>query len=271
MLYFPPAKINLGLSIIEKQDDGYHRIETIVYPVPWYDILEILPAQSFSLKSLGLSIQCSTEDNLIFKAINLMKGYGFLAENNFKICLYKSIPVGAGLGGGSSDATNTIMALNRQFNLKLQPTQIHQLASEIGSDCPFFIRNQPVLASGTGNKLKEVSVNLKNKFLVIVYPNISVSTTESYQQIQPSRQKTSLEKIISLPLKDWKDNLINDFEESLIQKHPVIGEIKAKLYRHGALYTSMSGSGSAVYGIFDTFTELKHLFPNFTYWSGFLN
>jgi 4-diphosphocytidyl-2-C-methyl-D-erythritol kinase len=249
MVSFPPCKINLGLKIIRKRNDGYHDIETCFYPVPWTDILEIIISDELSFINTGLVIPGNAEDNLCVKAYHLIKKDFDVAP--VKIHLHKIIPTGAGLGGGSSDAAFTLRALNEIFKLNLSTAQLLSYASQLGSDCAFFIQDRPMLGEGRGEVLSPIEVDLKGKFLVIVKPDVHVSTAAAYAGVKPEVPSVKLKDVLEKnPVHKWKDLLKNDFEKSVFEVHPVIQEIKDDLYAEGALYASMSGSGSAVFGIF---------------------
>ncbi len=265
MVVFPHCKINLGLHVISKRDDGYHNIETCFYPVPWRDVLEIIKSNQFSFSQSGLKIPGNAGENLCVKAYQLLQKDFNLTP--VQIHLHKVIPTGAGLGGGSSDAAFTLRALNYIFNLNLSQTALKSYAAQLGSDCTFFIDDKPMLASGRGEILSETSLSLKGKYLEIIKPEIHVSTAEAYAGVKPKQPAQSIFKIISEPILFWKDSLSNDFEESVFKKHAVIKETKEKLYQYGASYASMSGSGAAVFGVFDSPVDLKNLFEG-VYWGG---
>jgi 4-diphosphocytidyl-2-C-methyl-D-erythritol kinase len=268
MISFPPCKINLGLHVVRKRADGYHDLSTCFYPVPWTDVLEIIPASDFSFSSSGNPIPGEAAQNLCIKAYSLLQ-----AEFNLpavKIHLHKTIPTGAGLGGGSSDGAHTLRLLNQLFNLGLSSHQLQHYASQLGSDCSFFINDVPQLGSGRGEILQPIAVALKNKFAIIVKPEIHVSTAEAYAGVAPQSAAFPLEQVLSLPLGEWKEKLSNDFEKTVFAKYPLIEQIKEKLYHEGALYASMSGSGSAVFGIFSKPVDLKRQFSGCVYWSGML-
>ena len=265
MVVFPHCKINLGLHVISKRDDGYHNIETCFYPVPWRDVLEIIKSNQFSFSQSGLKIPGNAGENLCVKAYQLLQKDFNLTP--VQIHLHKVIPTGAGLGGGSSDAAFTLRALNYIFNLNLSQTALKSYAAQLGSDCTFFIDDKPMLASGRGEILSETLLSLKDKYLVIIKPEIHVSTAEAYAGVKPKQPAQSIFKIISEPILFWKDSLSNDFEESVFKKHAVIKETKEKLYQYGASYASMSGSGAAVFGVFDSPVDLKNLFEG-VYWGG---
>ena len=257
MICFPNAKINIGLYILSKRPDGYHNIETVFYPVNLCDALEIVPAngEKTGIIQTGISIEGKPEDNLVMKAYYLLKKDYDLPE--ISIYLRKQIPAGAGLGGGSSDAAFMIKLLNDFAGLKLSIEQMETYAGQIGADCPFFIQNKPVFAEGTGNILSPVNISLQDYYFVLVKPSVSVSTKEAYIHINPHQPLIPLKKIIDLSINEWKNHLVNDFEPGVFAQYPEIGEIKQRLYAEGALYASMSGSGSAVFGIFDRKVKLE--------------
>jgi len=252
MICFPNAKINLGLHILSKRTDGYHNIETVFYPVNnLCDALEIVPVAEgkTTFTQTGIPIAGKTEDNLVMKAYSLLKAAYDLPE--IAIYLRKQIPLGAGLGGGSSDAAFMIKLLNDFARLNLSIEQMETCAGKIGADCPFFIQNQPVFAEGTGAVFSPVTISLQPYRLVVIKPSVSVSTKEAYAQVKPRQPAVSLKDIIRLPVTEWKNRLVNDFESGVFALYPEIEEIKQRLYSEGALYASMTGSGSAVFGIFE--------------------
>lgn len=258
MISFPNAKINLGLNIIEKRPDGFHNLESCFYPIGWQDVLEILPAQKLAFTSSGIAIPSDGKENLCIQAYQLLKADFDLPP--IQIHLHKIIPIGAGLGGGSADAAFTIKTLNNLFNLKLDIAVLQDYARQLGSDCAFFIENIPKYCFGKGDQFSEVAVTLRGKFLVLVYPNQHVSTQEAYAGIQPQPALKPLSEVIQNPIQDWPDQLKNDFEPQIFAKYPAIELIKTTLYDLGASYASMTGSGSALFGIFDTPVPLN--FPS---------
>jgi 4-diphosphocytidyl-2-C-methyl-D-erythritol kinase len=269
MVSFPPCKINLGLQVIEKRSDGYHNLETCFYPVPWTDILEIVPSQKFLFTVSGDVIPGNADDNLCVKAYRLLADQYKLPPVN--IHLHKIIPTGAGLGGGSSDAAHTLRLLNKLFELRMDNSVLSNYASRLGSDCAFFVQDKPMIGKERGEILSTSSVSLAKKFLVIVKPTIHVSTAEAYAGITPRKPVKSVEAILTAqPVRSWKDQLTNDFEQSVFEKYPAIRSIKDQLYQQGATYASMSGSGAAVFGIFEQDVDLKYLFPGCSYWHGTL-
>lgn len=269
MVVFPHCKINLGLHIISRREDGYHNIETCFYPVPWTDILEIIKAEKFSFSNSGLDIPGNPKDNLCIKAYQLLQRDFDLAP--VQMHLHKVIPTGAGLGGGSSDAAFTLRSLNSIFNLKLSNQQLNDYASQLGSDCSFFVDDKPMFGSSRGEILTPTSLNLKGMFLALVKPDTHVATSEAYAGVKPQRPAITLDEILMLPLSEWRGKLVNDFEQSVFQKYPDIAAIKQELYNQGAVYASMSGSGASVFGIFNSPIELKKYFFGMTYWTGVLS
>ena len=252
MVIFPSCKINLGLHILSKREDGFHAIETVFYPVhALSDVLEIIPnkQKDNTFNQQGIVINQQSGLNLVEKAVQLLQqDFDIPTVDMF---LYKNIPVGAGLGGGSSDAAYTLILLNNFFNLHLNHEQLRLYASRLGSDCPFFIENVPALGKGKGEELTKCSVpQLSGKYIVIVKPSVSISTSDAYKNCMPTQRNDSLSEIISQPLSEWKNTLINDFEKTLLPLYPELQEIKEFLYRQGAVYASLSGSGSALFGIF---------------------
>jgi len=272
MLCFPNAKINIGLNVISKRSDGYHNIETIFCPIDLSDILEFVllpgvPAGHYAFTSTGIGIEGPVGNNLCIKAYLLLsRDFDLPAVD---IHLHKIIPIGAGIGGGSSDAAFMLKSLNQQFGLNLDDTRLCDYASVLGSDCTFFIKNRPLLGYEKGNRFKEVPLFPESLEIVLVNPGIHISTSEAYSGILPGRPLRPLEELIMLPIEQWRDNIINDFESNIITKYPVIGEIKAKLYAQGAIYVSMSGSGSSVYGLFSGRAPgMVQQYPDFFCWSG---
>jgi len=260
MITFPNAKINIGLNIISRRDDGYHNLKTIFYPVGIKDALEVVEADKLFFTSTGLAIPGNSEDNLCLKAYHLMRKDIDIPPVH--IHLYKHIPIGAGLGGGSADATFFIRLLNDKFQLNLSNSQLMNYAQQLGSDCPFFIHNSPAFAHGKGEQLEDILLNLSGYFIILVNPPVNISTAEAYRGIKPKKSSTSLKELIKLPVEQWNVHIINDFELSIFKNHPEIRRVKEALYEAGALYAAMSGSGASVYGIFLQKTELVHLEKN---------
>jgi 4-diphosphocytidyl-2-C-methyl-D-erythritol kinase len=267
MIHFPPCKINLGLNVTSKRTDGYHNIETCFYPVPLTDILEIIRADTFSFNASGNSIPGRSDDNLCIRAYELLNKDFSLPP--VAIHLHKVIPTGAGLGGGSSDAAYTFRLLNTVFELGLSAKQLMNYAQLVGSDCAFFIEGDAKLGSGRGEILEHIKVSIKGKFLVLLKPDVHVSTAEAYQAIVPNMPKHSVKEIVeATPLSEWKHLLKNDFEESVFKRYPIIQHYKKSLYDAGALYASMSGSGSSIFGIFNNSVNAQQLLLKDVIWSG---
>ena len=253
MITFPNAKINLGLNIVEKRPDGYHNLETIFYPINLQDALEVTRRENndkeYTLHISGSSLEGEPEDNLVVKAYKLLKkDYPGLLPVD--IHMYKHIPAGAGLGGGSSDAACMIKLLNDKFSLGLSTERMEEYAVKLGADCAFFIRNKPVFATGIGNLFEPVELSLKGYHIILIKPDIFVSTRDAFAEIKPVRPAVSLKEIVKQPIETWKSSMKNDFEDSVFKKFPEIAAIKDELYDLGAVYAAMSGSGSSVYGIF---------------------
>ena len=251
MLSFPFCKINLGLHILNRRADGFHNIETVFYPLKTVtDVLEIIPSEQFDFQCYGTLINGKETDNLAVKAYRLMQEHYQLPP--VSVSLLKKIPAGAGLGGGSSDAAAVLVLLNQLFHLHLDNETLKSHAATLGSDCSFFIEGTPAFASGRGENLVPYPCpELETKHIVVVKPAIHISTAEAYAGCQPSQPKTDLREIMQKPVSSWKSLLRNDFEKTLFSAHPRLAEIKETLYQKGALYASLSGSGSALFGIFD--------------------
>ncbi len=256
MIAFPNAKINLGLHITAKRPDGFHDIETVFHPIKLSDIVEIVPYNSgtitppkFKFHSTGIKITGKKSDNLCIKALTIMQKR--FSVPSASVHLHKIIPLGSGLGGGSSDASYVILLANKLFGLGLSQDELIKTAAEIGSDCAFFIYNEPVLAFGRGDKFRKISLNLGGYFLRLVLPGIEVNTKFAYSILQPKTPEFDLEETIKLPVNLWKTRLVNDFEAPVFARYPELGRIKEQLYKSGAVYASMSGSGSTIFGIYD--------------------
>ncbi len=266
MIVFPPCKINLGLNILHQRSDGYHDLETIFYPVGITDILEITKfkraarSQTMPLVQSGLHIGSETVQNLCTKAYKLLKK-DFPRLPLIQIHLHKTIPAGAGLGGGSSDAAYTLKLLNEQFKLKLNTKQLMEYALELGSDCPFFILNQPCYATGRGEVTEPVPIDLSAYKILLVYPGIHIDTGQAFRNVKSSKPVKSLNEVITYPIERWKDDMFNSFEKQAFRQYPEIVDIKDRMYSAGAVYASMSGSGSTVYGIFDNNKKHGLTFP----------
>lgn len=268
MLTFPNAKINIGLNIVERRSDGFHNIESVFYPIQWRDGLEMVKSDKFDFRTTGLPIPGKSESNLIIKALDLLKAA--TGEDVFKsiIHLHKIIPMGAGMGGGSADGAFALKLANELFELELATEDLQTLARKLGSDCAFFIENKPMFCYDKGDQFMETTLDLSGKYIVVVNPNIHISTAEAYAGVQPRKWETGLKRAILQPISEWRNLIKNDFEDSLLGKYPVIQEIKKQLYDSGAAYASMTGSGSTIYGIFDAKPDLKNAFAEFTVWEG---
>lgn len=267
MISFPNCKINIGLNIVSKRSDGYHDIETVFYPLALCDALEVLPAgincskDEFSVE--GIKLEGDPEQNLCMKALRLMQKE--ISLPFLKIVLMKKIPVGAGLGGGSSDAAFTLKMLNSFKGAGLSDEHLIKMTSVLGSDCAFFIANKPVFAIEKGDKMSSISLHLEGLTIVIVKPPIFVSTAYAYSVISPTKPAHSLRELIQLPVAEWRDVVKNDFEDPIFSHYPEIAAIKKRMYEMGALYASMSGSGSSVFGIFNGSVNAPADFPGCFY------
>jgi 4-diphosphocytidyl-2-C-methyl-D-erythritol kinase len=248
MIVLPNAKINLGLNILRKREDGYHDIASILYPVKdLCDILEILPSAEFSFSTSGITIP--DDGNICKKAFELLKQD--FKIGNIKLHLHKQIPIGAGLGGGSADGAFTLKALNILFDLKLSNTELEKYALQLGADCPFFIDNTPKYITGIGEKMTAIDLDLSAYEIKFIFPELHISTAEAYIGVTPKQAETDLLDLISQPIENWKKTVKNDFEISAFSKYPELAKMKEKLYADGAIYASMTGSGSVLYGVFD--------------------
>jgi len=258
MVLFPNAKINLGLNILRKREDGYHELETIFYPIGLKDGLEFIENKKnkINFTSSGLALDIDQEENIVVKAYRLLAADHSLP--GLDLHLHKVIPFGAGLGGGSSDAAFLLKGLNDHFELGLFVSQLKKYAVELGADCSFFLENKPAFACGIGEELQNIDFSLKGYFIVLVKPPFGVGTREAYAEIKPSLPKKSLLDSIKLSPDKWQDCIVNDFEASVFPHYPAIAEIKTKLIDHGAVYAAMSGSGSSVFGLFKTEPQMAN-------------
>lgn len=270
MICFPNAKINLGLNIVSKREDGYHNLETVFYPIGIKDALEIIVKEGLKEDTFieaGIKVDASPDNNLVMKALKLMR-----SEYEFpplEVHLLKKIPFGAGLGGGSADASFMLKLINKTFDLGASDKELAVMAVRLGADCPFFIYNRPMFAMGIGEVFEDVELSLKEYTFVLVKPDIHVSTKDAFAQIKPVHPDISLKEIIKRPIAEWKSLMVNDFEKSVFAKYPAIGKIKEQLYRQGALYASMTGSGSSVFGIFnEQVKDEQMLYPDCNVWVG---
>ena len=247
MIVYPNAKVNLGLNVLKKRDDGYHEISSVFYPAKdLYDVLEIIPSNEFRFTSSGLQIP--GKSNICVSAFKLLKND--FSISNVKIHLHKQIPIGGGLGGGSADGSFTLRVLNDIFKLHLDNKQLENYALKLGADCPFFIENVPKYVTGIGDKMRVIDLDISDYELKFVFSNLHISTKDAFKNIKLKRSSVSLLDIIDQPLENWKLYLNNDFESSIFKRYPILQNVKEKLYSDGAIYASMSGSGSVLYGIF---------------------
>ncbi|MBR1558549.1 MAG: 4-(cytidine 5'-diphospho)-2-C-methyl-D-erythritol kinase [Prevotella sp.] len=277
MITYPIAKINLGLNVIEKRADGYHNLETVFYPVPICDALEVMPmSEGFpsdvdcDLKVTNIPIAGDEQRNLVVRAYQLLK-QDFPTLPRLHVHLWKGIPTQAGMGGGSSDCAYMIRILNDMFSLGLSKEQMAIYATRLGADCPFFIYSTPCYAEGIGEKLVPIAVDLKGWYIAVVRPDIPVSTKEAFSLIRPHRPAHNCREVMTQPVETWRELLTNDFEESVFALHPEIGQVKEKLYKMGVTYAAMTGSGSALFGLFkESPDSLPDEFPELFTWSSIL-
>ena len=277
MINFPIAKINLGLNVVEKRPDGYHNLQTVFYPVPLKDALEVqvmdeaFPSEyDCDLKVTNITIEGDEQRNLVVRAYQLLK-QDFPTLPRIHTHLWKGIPTQAGMGGGSSDCAYMLLLLNQQFHLGLTDEQLMQYAAKLGADCAFFILSRPCYAEGIGEKLQPIDLSLSGYYIAVVRPDIPVPTKEAFSRIHPHYPAQNCRKTIMQPIETWRDALINDFEESVFALHPEIGDIKQRLYDMGATYAAMSGSGSALFGLFKKQPDsLSQAFPNMFTFSSLL-
>ncbi|MGV3585823.1 MAG: 4-(cytidine 5'-diphospho)-2-C-methyl-D-erythritol kinase [Adhaeribacter sp.] len=269
MILFPNAKINIGLNIVSRRPDGFRNLESCFYPVQWGDALEILPAETRQFSLSGIPVPGAAETNLCLKAYELLKADYDLPP--VFMHLHKNIPIGAGMGGGSADAAFALKLLNDLFKLNIGTEQLEDYARRLGSDCAFFIRNKPVFAVEKGDIFEDIKLDLTGYGCTVVYPDLHITTAEAYSQVVPQTPAQPLFTALQEDISTWKDTVKNDFEAALFPRYPVIGEIKAQLYQAGALYAAMTGSGSAVFGIFPQEHTMAVSFPAaYRVWRGLL-
>ena len=272
MLAFPACKINIGLQLTEHRADGFHNLLSAFYPVGWSDVLEIIPASTFAFSTSGLPIpgprgvggNPDPARNLCVRAYERLRDTHDLPP--VKMHLHKVVPIGAGLGGGSADAAATINLLNTQFSLNLTTNQREAYARELGSDCAFFVQNRPQYCVEKGDVFEEIDLNLSGYYIQLVYPNLAISTAEAYAGVTPHQPTVPLHTLLEAPIETWKERVHNDFEDSLFPKYPVLADIKQRLYDAGAIYASLTGSGSTIYGIFSAPPERSAAFSRYTVW-----
>ncbi|MBP3787766.1 MAG: 4-(cytidine 5'-diphospho)-2-C-methyl-D-erythritol kinase [Prevotella sp.] len=275
MIVFPIAKINLGLNVVEKRPDGYHNLQTVFYPVPIKDALEVqqmdegFPSDvDCDLKVTNIAIEGDEQRNLVVRAYLLLK-QDFPTLPRIHTHLWKGIPTQAGMGGGSSDCAYMIRLLNALFDLQLSDEQMIRYAARLGADCAFFIKSEPCYAEGIGEKMQPIGLDLSEWYIGVVRPDIPVPTKEAFSRIHPHYPQVCPKEAVMQPVETWRETLVNDFEESVFALHPEIGAIKEQLYKMGATYAAMSGSGSALFGLFKERPDtLSRQFPDmFTFCS----
>lgn len=270
MILFSPAKINIGLFITRRRDDGYHNLQSVMYPVALYDLIEIResdgPEEGARFSHSGIPAATTGENNLCIRAYNLLAGETPLPS--VRLHLHKQIPAGAGLGGGSSNASTTLKGLNRLAQKPVSEEKLKELAEMLGSDCPFFLREGPMLMEGRGEFLSPVQINLDHLCLVLLHPGIHISTSEAYQDVRPAMPEKHLRSLIGEPVGKWRKLIVNDFESPIFERHPGLKELKKGLYEAGALYASMSGSGSSIYGFFSKPPSLPGELDRVVIWKG---
>jgi len=265
MIVYPNAKINLGLKVLRKRTDGFHDIETLFYPVPLYDVMEILPAKAFLLEMSGHQLDVDMKENIVYKAWEYMNK--LYHATPIHVILHKQIPSGAGLGGGSSDAAFMLDAINKLYGLGASKTELLSVAAKIGSDCAFFLYNEPCLATGRGEIIEPVAFSLKSYYLCIIKPDVHVHTAHAYAGIKPSEAGLLPSDVFRQPVEMWQKNLLNDFEHTIFQKFPGIAKIKQDLLGAGAVYSAMSGSGASVFALFEEPPALSEYdFPECFFW-----
>ncbi|TCJ16549.1 4-(cytidine 5'-diphospho)-2-C-methyl-D-erythritol kinase [Flaviaesturariibacter flavus] len=264
MIVFPNCKINLGLQVRRRRADGYHDLETIFYPVPVYDMLEGIQVAGkghITFTASGRAVTATPQQNLCFKAYGLLQGR-FPDLPSVALHLHKVLPSGAGLGGGSADAAFTLMLLNEKLGLGLSTDELAALALQLGSDCPFFLYNRPGFASGRGERIEALALDLSGYWLQLVHTGLHIPTSAAFSRVRPDDDRPSLRTLATLPVAQWRDTLHNDFEDSVFPQYPELAELKQDLYDRGACYAAMTGSGSAVFGIFPKeHTEIASSYP----------
>lgn len=276
MITFPIAKINLGLNVVEKRPDGYHNLQTVFYPIPIMDALEITPmsdgfpsAVDCDLKVTNITIDGDEQRNLVVRAYQLLK-QDFPQLPRVHAHLWKGIPTQAGMGGGSSDCAYMIRMLNETFELRLTNKQMQQYAASLGADCAFFIESRPCYAEGIGEQIQPIALDLSGWHIGVVRPDIPVPTKEAFSRLHPHYPALNCREVVMQPVETWREQLSNDFEESVFALHPEIGAVKEQLYQMGATYAAMSGSGSALFGLFKEETDLQSAFPEMFTFNGAL-
>lgn len=267
MIIFPKAKINLGLNVVSRRPDGYHNLQTVFYPVPLSDALEVTvmdeqfpSAAGCDLKVTGISIEGDEQHNLVVRAYDALR-QEFPNLPRVHAHLHKAIPTQAGMGGGSSDGAAMLVLLNRMCELGLSEAELVERAARLGADCPFFVSSRPAYAEGIGERLQPIDLSLHGWYLGVVRPNVPVSTKEAFALVKPQQPGVCCRDVVKKPVEQWRYGLVNDFEASVFAQHPEIGVVKERLYELGAVYSAMTGSGSAVVGLFSRPVELQSVFP----------
>ncbi len=273
MIVFPNAKINLGLQITARRLDGFHNLLSCFVPVGWADTLELIPdlvgsPMGVRFSSSGILIPGDPATNLCVRAYQSLRADFDLPP--VQMHLHKQIPIGAGLGGGSADGAFVLRLLNDRFALGLSANQLEQYARPLGSDCAFFIRNRPAYCIEKGDVFQDISIDLAGKYIVLIYPNLAISTREAYAGVRPHQPNVPLRELLAAPIADWRQTVHNDFEDSLFPRYPVLAELKDRLYNLGAVYAAMTGSGSTVYGIFADQPDFAGEFSSYAVWEGVL-
>ena len=270
MVLFPNAKINLGLNVLSRRPDGYHTIQSVFIPVELADILEVVPLDDgapYFFQKTGIPVGGAARENLVVKALEQVRNEFDLPS--VRIHLHKCIPPGSGLGGGSSDGAAMVMALDRIFDLKMSRERIRAHLLRLGSDCTFFLENTPCLIGGVGDRVRPIALDvLSGLWLVLVIPDLHISTARAYSRVQPNPHQDDLEERVRQPVHAWRNAISNDFETFVFEDHPFLGDLKATMYERGAIYASLSGSGSAVYGLFNQRLDLKGEFHGMRIWQG---
>jgi 4-diphosphocytidyl-2-C-methyl-D-erythritol kinase len=264
MIVYAPAKINIGLKVLNKRKDLYHNLDSIFYPIPLYDILEIVKSDGFSLKMSGIKIDGDIEDNLIYKAWIIMRKHHNIG--GIAVHLHKQIPTGAGLGGGSSDASSILKSINQLYSLNLDDSELERYAADLGADCPFFIKAKASRAQGIGTEFSNIELDLSDYYLVLIKPDIHISTNEAYANVYLEGANASINLGIIPKMGKWSSGFVNSFENHLFKIYPELKIIKNKLYKQGAIYASMSGSGAAIYGIFREKPDLPSEWNSYFVW-----
>jgi len=268
MIVYAPAKINIGLKVLNKREDAYHNLDSLFYPIPLYDIIEVNKSERFCLKTTGIQVEGDIKDNLVYKAWVLMQERYSIGGVN--VHLHKQIPTGAGLGGGSSDASAILKSIDQLYSLNLDDEQLEKLAAELGADCPFFIKGRAVRAQAVGTEFTAVDLDLSDYYLVLVKPDIHISTQEAYSNVKLEGKEAFIDLSLIPNIGKWKSDYINSFENHLFNLYPILLKIKEELYDAGAIYASMSGSGASIYGIFKDKPEIPRHWHSFFLWQRLL-